>query len=315
MSTQVKRKNNGEDDDLLWVAFKRVKRSDGREEFDIHRFAANPVAGGAIHRSEEDGSRSDVMQNKGHVQPKDLLLPDYEDEVSRGHLNCDDQNPQNDASSMPNSNDSVDVGGDDQNDVTADDFPEQSRYMEGDDDFRSGHVCSECFLGIAEEDQVCLFLCCGHFFHEKCMLGSKMGICPSCWWIAGKGYNKAEVMSLTIAKMVLLWPARERFILLRGISMKRQQVQMASPRDFFNIVREDVFAGSFPTLRNLYFLPRKSSHKEYTCDGNEIDIFLRQSNCQCWQDSLVYTIRNVSRSMQYSEVVMYQLELFIDMFC
>jgi len=187
----------------------------------------------------------------------------------------------------------------------------------------SGHMCSICHLSIHDTHRVVLFLMCGHFFHEICVDVDTITKCPTCnyskWKLGSSPCAKIEVMPLGVAKILMFVDAKLRCSIVENMLTEKENVDRMIGREFYTVLRENVFAGRIPQIRNLYYKPRVFHYTKYQLVGdNQVDVYLQSGKCcgLCWKEQMCQIALEIFKDTDNSNIdsVMYLLTFYENVF-
>lgn len=139
----------------------------------------------------------------------------------------------------------------------------------------AGYVCPLCFEDIEEKSGVIFFIRCSHFFHASCIDREYVNRCPTCNTRLDGPFGKMQQMPLSIAKLLFYFDVKTRCTLINNILREGEFIDSLSPRQFYYVLRKNVFDGKIPKLRNLFMKARLIHREPYQLllDGR-VDIFM-----------------------------------------
>jgi hypothetical protein len=182
----------------------------------------------------------------------------------------------------------------------------------------SGHVCAVCSIPIHDTCRVVLFLGCGHFFHEICVDVDKVEKCLMCRDKLGPRYSKIQVMPFSIAMILLLLDSKARCDIVMNIIIEKQRLESMTAREFYSMLRKNVFGEKIPKVRNLYYKQRVLHREQFEFVGDEVDVFIQSGKCSglCWQDQMCYIALKIYQTVDNSNIdhIIWLLTLFEDMY-
>lgn len=144
-----------------------------------------------------------------------------------------------------------------------------------------GHVCPFCSDDIDEYTPVLLIPRCGHFFHESCLDRDNVNRCPTCNTKIEGQYEKITKLLMNTCRLLLFFDLKTRLKMIDDIRREGDDMAALTPREFYNVLRDQVFHGKIPKLRNLYVKSRMIHEKPYhILEDGGVDVLLSGYRCR-----------------------------------